>query len=184
MKKNETIELSITDMGVNGEGIGKADGYTFFVKNAVIGDTVSAVITKMKKGYGYAKMLQVLPSLIYLRDANGRYVFSSQYWHHLEHYDDPDWSIRGKTDMEIRKDTENAKRAYESDLRVIRNGVGSDYVIEENEDGIHEYLQIIKEPLRDSEGRVRGIIAIINDVTEQEKLRRELRKKSVRKAMC
>lgn len=60
MKKNETIELSITDMGVNGEGIGKTDGYTFFVKNAVIGDTVSAVITKMKKGYGYAKMLKVL----------------------------------------------------------------------------------------------------------------------------
>ena len=60
MKKNETIELTIMDMGVNGEGIGKAEGYTFFVKNAVIGDTVSAVITKMNKGYGYAKMLQVL----------------------------------------------------------------------------------------------------------------------------
>ena len=60
MKKNETIELTITDMGVNGEGIGKAGGYTFFVKNAVIGDTVSAVITKMNKGFGYAKTLQVL----------------------------------------------------------------------------------------------------------------------------
>ena len=60
MNKNDRIELTITDMGVNGEGIGKKEGYTFFVKNAVIGDTVSAVITKMKKGYGYAKTLQVL----------------------------------------------------------------------------------------------------------------------------
>lgn len=60
MKKNDTIRLAITDMGVNGEGIGKAEGYTFFVKNAVIGDTVSAVVTKMNKGYGYAKMLKVL----------------------------------------------------------------------------------------------------------------------------
>lgn len=60
MKKNDTIQLAITDMGVNGEGIGKAEGYTFFVKNAVIGDKVSAVITKMNKGYGYAKTLQVL----------------------------------------------------------------------------------------------------------------------------
>ena len=58
----------------------------------------------------FANMLRVLPSLIYLKDARGRYVFSSQYWHHLEHYDDPDWTIRGKTDMEIRKDTENAKK--------------------------------------------------------------------------
>ena len=60
MNKNDRIELTITDMGVNGEGIGKTEGYTFFVKNALIGDTVSAVITKMKKGYGYAKMLKVL----------------------------------------------------------------------------------------------------------------------------
>lgn len=60
MKKNDKIQLTITDMGVNGEGIGKTEGYTFFVKNAVIGDTVSAVVTKMKKGYGYAKTQNVL----------------------------------------------------------------------------------------------------------------------------
>ena len=54
--------MTITDMGVNGEGIGKSEGYTFFVKNAVMGDEVSAVITKMKKGYGYAKMTEVLAS--------------------------------------------------------------------------------------------------------------------------
>ncbi|MBR5930628.1 MAG: 23S rRNA (uracil(1939)-C(5))-methyltransferase RlmD [Lachnospiraceae bacterium] len=60
MKKNDRIQLKITDMGVNGEGIGKTEGCTFFVKNAVIGDTVSAVVTKLKKGYGYAKMQEVL----------------------------------------------------------------------------------------------------------------------------
>ena len=59
MKKNDRIQLKIIDMGVNGEGIGKTEGCTFFVKNAVIGDTVSAVVTKLKKGYGYAKMLEV-----------------------------------------------------------------------------------------------------------------------------
>ncbi len=60
MKKNEIIELKITDLGVNGEGIGKLDGCTFFVKDAIIGDTVQAVITKVKKGYAYAKMLKIL----------------------------------------------------------------------------------------------------------------------------
>ena len=126
----------------------------------------------------FAKMLRALPSLVYLKDANGKYVFSSQYWHHLEHYDDPDWTIRGKTDMEIRKDTENAKRAYESDLRVISSGVGASYIIEENEDGIQEFLQIIKEPLRYEDGKIRGIIALINNVTEQERLKRQLEKLS------
>ncbi|MBR2696425.1 MAG: 23S rRNA (uracil(1939)-C(5))-methyltransferase RlmD [Parasporobacterium sp.] len=60
MKKNEFIELNITDIGVRGEGIGKAEGFPFFVKDAVIGDTVRAVITRMKKGYGYAKMIEII----------------------------------------------------------------------------------------------------------------------------
>ncbi len=60
MTKNDKIIVTIEDIGINGEGIGKVDGYTLFVKDAVIGDTVEAVITKDKKHYGYAKMLQVL----------------------------------------------------------------------------------------------------------------------------
>ena len=57
------------------------------------------------------QMLKQLPSNIFLKDAEGRYVFATQYWHHLTNADDPDWSIRGKTDMEIRKDKQNAKKA-------------------------------------------------------------------------
>ncbi len=124
----------------------------------------------------FANMLRVLPSLIYLKDADGRYVFSTQYWHHIDHYDDPDWTITGKTDIEIRKDTENAKKAMESDKRIISSGVGTSYIIEENEDDTQEFLQLIKEPLKDENGRVRGIIALINNVTEEELLKRKLEK--------
>lgn len=60
MEKNEKLVIKIEDIGVNGEGIGKVAGYTLFVKDALIGDTVEAVITKAKKNYGYAKMLKVL----------------------------------------------------------------------------------------------------------------------------
>lgn len=60
MKKNEKIVVTIEDIGVNGEGIGKLDGYTLFVKDAIIGDTVEAVITKPKKNYAYAKMLRII----------------------------------------------------------------------------------------------------------------------------
>ena len=65
MKKNETIIIKIEDIGVSGEGIGKVDGYTLFVKDALIGDTVEAVITKAKKNYGYAKMLKILEASPY-----------------------------------------------------------------------------------------------------------------------
>lgn len=60
MNKNELVEVTIEDMGVNGEGIGKIDGYTLFVKDAVIGDKIEAKITKAKKNYGYARLMRVL----------------------------------------------------------------------------------------------------------------------------
>ena len=60
MQKNDIIELKIEDMGVDGEGIGKYDGMTFFVKDAVLGDEIEARITKMKKNYGYARVEQIL----------------------------------------------------------------------------------------------------------------------------
>lgn len=60
MKKNELIYLTITDIGTNGEGIGKVDGYAFFVKDALPGDEVKAVITRMNSGYGFAKALEII----------------------------------------------------------------------------------------------------------------------------
>lgn len=59
-KKNDLVTVKIEDMGHNGEGIGKAEGYTLFIKDAVIGDTVEAKVMKAKKNYGYARLMQVL----------------------------------------------------------------------------------------------------------------------------
>lgn len=60
MNKNDTFVVTIEDMGVNGEGIGKHDGMTFFIKDAVLGDKILAGVTKLKKGYGYARVVEVL----------------------------------------------------------------------------------------------------------------------------
>lgn len=63
--KNDCVTIEITDIGVSGEGIGKADGYTLFVKDAVIGDTVEVKVTKAKKNYGYGRLLQVVEASPY-----------------------------------------------------------------------------------------------------------------------
>ena len=60
MKKNDIFELEITDMGVDGEGIGHFEGMTFFVKDALIGDVIRARATKLKKNYGYARVEEVV----------------------------------------------------------------------------------------------------------------------------
>lgn len=60
MNKNDVITLEIEDMGVDGEGIGKYEGMTFFVKDALIGDSIRARIIKLKKNYGFARLEKIL----------------------------------------------------------------------------------------------------------------------------
>lgn len=58
--KNDVVTVSIEDMGAEGEGIGKVEGFTLFVKDAIIGDVVEAKIVKSKKNYAYARLEKVL----------------------------------------------------------------------------------------------------------------------------
>ncbi len=60
MRKNDIVQLKIEDLGTSGEGIGKVDGYTLFVKDTLIGDVVEAKVTKAKKDYGFARLMRVL----------------------------------------------------------------------------------------------------------------------------
>lgn len=64
-RKNDIVTLEIEDCGIDGEGIGKADGFTVFVKDAVIGDTIRAKIIKAKKNYGYGRLMEILKSSPY-----------------------------------------------------------------------------------------------------------------------
>ena len=124
------------------------------------------------------RLLKVLPSSIYLKDTQGRYVFATHYWDHMNDSDSSSWTVQGKTDLEIRKNTENAKKAIESDQQIFRTGKGMQYVIEEQHDGAPQYLELIKRPVFDHDGKITGIIALVNDVTEQQLLKMELEKRA------
>lgn len=60
MEKNQEFTVVIEDMSEDGSGVGKTDGFTWFIKDAVIGDTVRAKAMKLKKSYGYARLMEVL----------------------------------------------------------------------------------------------------------------------------
>ena len=60
MEKNQEFIVTIEDMNEDGAGVGKVDGYIWFVKDAVIGDVVRAKAMKMKKSYGFARLMEVL----------------------------------------------------------------------------------------------------------------------------
>ncbi len=60
IKKNDQLVITIEDVGTNGEGIGKHDGYTLFVNNTTIGDKALVKVMKAGKSYGYARLIELI----------------------------------------------------------------------------------------------------------------------------
>ena len=60
MNKNDIVSVTITDLTTEGEGIGRNGAFPLFIKDTMPGDTVKAVVTKLKKTYGYGKALEIL----------------------------------------------------------------------------------------------------------------------------
>lgn len=91
-KKNDLVTVTIEDIGTEGEGIGKTDGFPLFVKDAVVGDVVKARITKAKKSYAYARVEEILspspfrvkPKCPYHRQCGGCQIQALSYEKQLE----------------------------------------------------------------------------------------------------
>ena len=60
IKKNDQVVVTIEDIGADGEGIGKQEGYTLFIKDTVVGDKVLAKVMKTGKTYGYARLVELI----------------------------------------------------------------------------------------------------------------------------
>ena len=60
IKKNEDYIIAIEDMGTEGEGVGKIDGFTLFVKDALPGDIARVKVVKEGKTYGYGRLMEVI----------------------------------------------------------------------------------------------------------------------------
>ena len=65
-KKNDEIILTIDDISDDGSGIGRSDGFIFFVKNTLPGDRIKAKVMKVTKSYGFARCMEIIES------SNGR----------------------------------------------------------------------------------------------------------------
>lgn len=91
-RKNDLVTVTVEDIGSEGEGIGRVDGFTLFVKDAVPGDTVTARILKCKKTYAYARTekvdkpspFRVEPPCIYHRQCGGCQLQAVRYEKQLE----------------------------------------------------------------------------------------------------
>ena len=60
IKKNQDFEVVIEDIGSDGAGIGKIGTFPLFIKDTVIGDKVLVKVIKLKKNYGYGRLMKII----------------------------------------------------------------------------------------------------------------------------
>ncbi len=65
MKKNDIYEITIEDIGSDGEGVGhisegEQSGIAVFVKDTVIGDVARIKLIKVKKNYAYGRLEEII----------------------------------------------------------------------------------------------------------------------------
>lgn len=118
-------------------------------------------------------LIEAIPDLIWLKDINGVYLSCNHRFEDL--FGTPLSEILGKTDYDF-IDKELADFFHQSDKLTITNGESR---IEEDEvvfvsDGHTEFLEAIKTPIYNSEGKIIGILGIARDITKRKQTEKEL----------
>lgn len=60
MRKGEILELEIDRVAHGGQGVARVDGFVVFVKGAIPGDTVRAIVTRKKKDFAEARVVEII----------------------------------------------------------------------------------------------------------------------------
>ena len=120
-------------------------------------------------------LIDHLPSSIYIKDVQGRYVMDNQAHRRLLGVLD-DEPVAGRTVGDFLP-ADAARRFDEIDRRVMTTG---QTLVNQEEpfvdpDGNRRWLLATKVPLRDDHGTIQGMVGITHDVTERRRLETELR---------
>lgn len=60
MNKNDVLYLHITDISSSGSGVGRVEGIPIFVPQTAIDDKIKVKIVKVKKGFCFGKLLEII----------------------------------------------------------------------------------------------------------------------------
>ncbi|MGD6854997.1 23S rRNA (uracil(1939)-C(5))-methyltransferase RlmD [Bacillus infantis] len=59
VQKNDYIDVMFEDLTHDGAGVAKVDGYPLFVPNALPGERAQVKVTKVNKGYGFGRLMEI-----------------------------------------------------------------------------------------------------------------------------
>lgn len=117
-------------------------------------------------------IVNTIPDLVWLKDLNGAYLFCNK---RVEFFlNAKERELFGKTDFEI-FDEETARIFRRRDQKTI--DLGGPYVFEEKvkcrTDGHIAYLETVKIPMEDANGKVMGTLGIARDISQRKQMEEE-----------
>ncbi|MFD1708197.1 23S rRNA (uracil(1939)-C(5))-methyltransferase RlmD [Siminovitchia sediminis] len=65
IRKNDEIDVIFEDLTHDGKGVAKVDGYPLFVGNALPGEKGKIRVTKLNKGYGFGRLLELYEESVF-----------------------------------------------------------------------------------------------------------------------
>ncbi|MCJ7840958.1 23S rRNA (uracil(1939)-C(5))-methyltransferase RlmD [Lederbergia sp. NSJ-179] len=59
VQKNQIIDVTFEDLTHDGNGVAKVEGYPLFIANGLPGEKARVKVTKLNKGYGFGKIMEI-----------------------------------------------------------------------------------------------------------------------------
>ncbi|NLY77616.1 MAG: 23S rRNA (uracil(1939)-C(5))-methyltransferase RlmD [Tissierellia bacterium] len=121
-KVGEKIEIEITDISNEGMGVGKHNGFTFFIEGCTIGDKVLFEIIKVKKNFGIGKTIEIIQPSPYRQEP------ACEYFHQCDGCELQD--LKYEKQLELKKDLviNNLERIGRIKDVSVRDTIGMDYL--------------------------------------------------------
>jgi len=115
--------------------------------------------------------MESAPANIFFKDTECRYRFVTELCSVLN--GGKEHSIIGKTDLEIQIFPDLGRLYYDDDKKILETGEGSEYISEFPLETGNLYYEIKKSPVIE-DGKIIGIVGIVNDITKLMTLEKQL----------
>ena len=124
-------------------------------------------------------IINAIPGNVFFKDTECRYFYASHLCSMLNTAGRPDFTIIGKTDLEVQVQKELGEQYYKEDKELLRTGGEMEYVSRMKFGSDIYYYKIQKRAVHSTdestgEDRIIGVVGVVTDITQETVLRQRL----------